>query len=53
MVTIWDTLAHFVVQLFILMGMSGGVESGRECEAAHRSGAGMRWCGSGERERGL
>lgn len=33
--------ASFVIQLFILMEMSGGVEKGRECKATCRVGAGL------------
>lgn len=44
-ITISDTIAHFVNQLFILTGVSGGVEGveSRECygEAAGRTGVGL------------
>lgn len=36
-----DTLVRFLSQLFIRMGMSDGVNSGKECEGAGRAGMGL------------
>lgn len=36
-----DTPARFVNRLDVLMGVSDGIERERECEAAHRAGAGV------------
>lgn len=35
------TTARFAILLFILMGMSDGVERGKECEAVRRAAAGL------------
>lgn len=36
-----DTIVRFLSQLFICMGMSDGVNRGKECEDAGRAGMGL------------